>query len=88
MDTTKGCEKINPIKLDECDVANKIDQEPSFKWWDGFVLRKINIFINKVKKNYWKTTHKFVLRFPKSISWALKSNKENGNDLWEKAIKK
>ena len=44
--------------------------------------------MNKVKKNYWRTTHKFVLRVPKSVLQALKIDKKNGNYLWEKSIKK
>jgi hypothetical protein len=50
----------NPVELAEYAVANKIDQEPAFRWWVADVLRKRNRIIAKVKKRYWRITHKFV----------------------------
>ena len=84
----KDTKNSNPIESSEYAVVNNIDQETAVKWWDGFLLRKRNIVMNKVKKNYWRTTHKFVLRVPKSVLQALKIDKKNGNYLWEKSIKK
>ena len=84
----KDAKNSNPIESSEYAVVNNIDQETAVKWWDGFLLRKRNIVINKVKRNYWRTTHKFVLRVPKSVLQALKIDKKNGNYLWEKSIKK
>ncbi len=44
--------------------------------------------VNKVKKKYWRTTHKFGIRIPKSVAEALCFDAENGNTYWSNAIKK
>ena len=84
----KDLKNSNPIQLAEYAIMNKIDHEPAFKWWVPFVMRKRDRIINKVKKKYWRTTHKFGIRVPKSTSEALQLDRENGNRLWEDAIKK
>ena len=84
----KIVKESNPVELAEYAVANKIQEEPAFKWWVSFVLNKRNRIINKVKKKYWRTTHKFGIRLPKTIDEALRLDAENGNHMWEDAIKK
>lgn len=84
----KDLKASNPIELAEYAVANKIAEEPAFKWWVDFTLRMRNRIISKTKTKYWRTTHKYGVRMPKSVKEALDLDKENGNDLWEKAIKK
>jgi hypothetical protein len=49
----------NPVELAEYAVANCIDQEPAFRWWVAEVLRKRNRIIAKLKRRYWRITHKF-----------------------------
>ncbi|KAL7516513.1 hypothetical protein ACHAWX_001521, partial [Stephanocyclus meneghinianus] len=44
--------------------------------------------ISKVKAKYWRTTHKYGIRLPKTAKEALQLDKMNGNDYWEKVIKK
>jgi hypothetical protein len=39
----------NPVELAEYAVANRIDQEPAFRWWVADVLRKRNRIIAKLK---------------------------------------
>ena len=84
----KDLKNSNPIQLAEYAIMNKIDHEPAFKWWVPFVMRKRDRMINKVKKKYWRTTHKFGIRVPKTVEEALRLDAENGNRLWEEAIKK
>jgi hypothetical protein len=69
-------------------VANKIAEEPAFKWWVSFCLQKRNRIINKAKSKYWRTTHKYGIKVPKTAEEALRLDKINGNDYWERAIKK
>ena len=78
----------NPIDLAEYAIASKIDHEPAFKWWVPLVMRKRGRMINKVKKKYWRTTHKYGIRVPKTVKEALQIDKENGNTYWSDAIKK
>jgi hypothetical protein len=77
-----------PVELAEYAAANKIDDEPALAWWCSHVLQKLNRIISKVKSRYWKTTHKFGVRMPKSVLEAFKLDEENGNDLWRKSIEK
>ena len=78
----------NPIELAEYAVAQEIDSEPTFAWWVDFVLRRRNRRINQVKRKYWKTTHKYGVRLPKTVDEALRLDKQNGDKQWENAIKK
>jgi hypothetical protein len=75
-------------KLAEYALSNKIQEEPAFKWWVPTVLRKRERIINKVKKKYWRTTHKFGIRLPKTMKEALHLDAVNGNHFWDDAIKK
>lgn len=77
-----------PVELAEYAVANGLTHEPVFNWWVRKVLRKRDRIISKVKSRYWKTTHKFGCRVPKSVTDALAIDKETGTDYWEKAIQK
>jgi hypothetical protein len=78
----------NPIDLAEYTIQNHIDDKPAFKWWVSLVIRKCNCMVNKVKKKYWRTTHKFGIRIPKTVAEALQLDKENGNTYWSDAISK
>ena len=62
--------------------------DPDFKWWVRDVLRRRNRTIAKVKAKYWRTTHKFGIRVPKSVDEALAIDKENRNTLWYTDIQK
>ena len=76
------------MQLADYAVKNKIDDEPAFHWWVPYTLRKRNRIIKKVKAKYWRTTHKFGIRLPKSVEEALRIDEENGNTLWRDAIEK
>ena len=84
----KDVKESNPIELAEYAIQNRIDDEPAFKWWVSLVIRKRNRMVNKVKKKYWRTTHKFGIRIPKTVAKALQLDKENGNTYWSDAISK
>ena len=84
----KDIKDSNPIELAEYAVANRIDQEPAFKWWASHALRKRNRVINNVKPKYRKTTHKFKVRVPKNMKEAIQLDEANGNTLWQDSIKK
>ena len=78
----------NPIELAEYAVANRIQEEPAFKWWVSQTLRMRNRIIGKVKSRYWKTSHKYGIRLPHSVQEALRIDKETGTDYWWNAIQK
>ena len=84
----RDVKESNPIELAEYAVGCKIDHEPAFKWWVPLVLRKRHRMINKVKKKYWRTTHKYGIQVPKTVKEALQFDRENDNTYWADAIKK
>lgn len=84
----KDIKASNPVEVAEYAVANRIHEEPAFAWWVQTVLRRRNRIISKVKKKYWRTTHKYGVRVPKTWEEALQLDQENGNNLWRDAINK
>jgi len=84
----KDLKDSNPVELAEYAVANLIVDEPAFKWWVPLTLKKRNRVIAKVKSKYWRTSHKFGIRVPKSIDKAYRIDEENGNSYWTDALKK
>ena len=64
---------------------NNIQENMDFAWYVSKVLRRSNRIISKLKSKYWRKTHKFGIRFPKTVKEALWTDKENGNNYWEKA---
>ena len=78
----------NPVEVAEYAIANRIQEEPAFKWWVRDTIKRRNRILAKVKTKYWRTTHKFGIRVPKSVDEALQIDRENGNTLWYDAIQK
>lgn len=69
-------------------ILNKIAHKPTFLWWVKDVLRRRDQIISKVKAHYWKKTHKYGFKLPKTVKKALKINKATGTDFWALAIAK
>ncbi len=84
----KDLKESNGIEIAEFVVANRLIEEPAFKWWVPKVLWKQNRIISKVKSKYWKTTYKFGIRLPHSVEEALRIDEETGTDFWQRAINK
>jgi hypothetical protein len=63
----KDLKESYPVELAEYSVANRIAEEPAFKWWVSNTLHKRNRIISKVKKKYWQTTHKFGCKLPPQL---------------------
>ena len=78
----------NPIEVAENAVANRIVEEPAFKWWVSRTVRNRNRVISKLKGKYWRSTHKFGIRLPKYVKEALEIDRITGTDFWRKAINK
>jgi ribosomal protein L31E len=79
---------INNELLAEYAINNELNLEPAFHWWVPDTISKQNRIIKKVKAKYWRTTHKFGIRVPKSVEEAVRIDNENGNRLWQDAIEK
>jgi hypothetical protein len=77
-----------PLQLADYVVSNNLLNEPAFRWWVPFVIKKRDRVLNKVKSKYWSTSHKYGLALPKSVTHALDIDQRTGTDLWQKAIEK
>ena len=94
VDGTETWEPLSQVKesypLEVCDYAhgNKIDDEPAFAWWVHQFKKEKKRVLSKVKKRYWKRTHKFGVQLPKSIEEAYRLDEQNGNTRWRDAIEK
>ena len=84
----KDLKASNPVELAEYAVANRIAEEPAFKWWVSNTLRKRNRIISKVKKKYWRMMHKFGCKLPHSVEEALEIDRQTGTDHWQRALNK
>jgi hypothetical protein len=78
----------NPMEVAEYAVANHLVAEPAFKWWVPHVIKRRNQIVSKVKSRYWKTTHKFGIRLPRTMEETLEIDRTTNTDLWHKAINK
>ena len=77
-----------PVQIAEYAVANRIAEEPAFKWWVHNILRKRNRIVAKMKSRYLRTTHKFGIKVPKTVQEALAIDEETGTNFWRRAIEK
>ena len=77
-----------PVEVAEYAANNKLLDEPAFIWWAKEILRKRDRIISKVKARYWKRTHKFGIKLPKSVEEAYEFDRISGTDFWKKAIEK
>jgi hypothetical protein len=78
----------HPVQVAQYAVGAKIDDEPAFAWWVPYVIRKKDRIIAKTKNRYWKRTHKYGVRLPKTVAEALQIDRDTGTDYWRKAIEK
>ena len=65
-----------------------IDDEPAFKWWTPYVLRKRDVIIAASATKFKRVTHKYGIEVPRTVEDALRLDKVNGDDFWAKAINK
>ena len=84
----KDVKEASPIELAEYAIANQISNEPAFAWWVPYVMKKRDRIIAEVKTKYWRTTHKYGVRLPKTAEEALRFDAEDGTTFWRDAMNK
>ena len=77
-----------PVELAEFSTLHKISEEPAFKWWVPYTLKKKQRIISKIKSKYWERTHKYGVRIPKSVKEAIEIDSQNHNSLWWDSLMK
>ncbi|CAJ1933595.1 unnamed protein product [Cylindrotheca closterium] len=85
--TLKDMKESFPLEVADYAKLKAIEDEPAFAWWVPHVHKKRDRFISKVKSKYWERTHKYGIRIPKSVKEAIQIDRENGDTLWQDAIK-
>ena len=84
----KDLKESNPVDVADYAQANGIADEPAFKWWVPYTLRKRDRIIAAVNHRVRKSTHKYGVHIPTSVENAYLIDKQNGNTLWRTAIAK
>ena len=69
-------------------MENEISDEPVFNLWVKDTLRHRYRIIYKVQSKYWYTSHKFGIRFTKTVKESYDVDRQLGTDFWTKAIAK
>ena len=67
-----GFKEASPIELAEYEVSNKIDDKPAFAWWVHYIFKKRDRITANAKTEYWRTTHNYSVRLPKTALEPLK----------------
>jgi len=84
----KDLKESNPVEVAQYAVRNNLQDEPAFKWWVPYILRKTKRILKAMKKRYFRTHQKFGIELPKTIERALEIDRETGTTFWADAIKK
>ena len=84
----KDLKESHPCETAEFAKARGIADEPAFAWWVPYTLRKRDIILSKVKARIRKTTHKYGIEIPTSVTHALEIDDKNKNTFWRDALAK
>ena len=68
----KDAKEASMIELSEYAVAKNTDDEPDSVWWVHYIFNKLDRIIAKDKTKYWRKTHNYGVRLPKTAAEALK----------------
>ena len=82
--------EASPIKAVRYAVANKISNEPAFRWWVPYFINKEDRIISAVKRRAVKVrkNDKFELEIqkPNDVTRALKIDVETGTSHWREVL--
>jgi len=78
----------NPVDVAEYAKSRGLVSEPAFEWWVPYTLKKKTAILKAVNSRVCKNNVKYGVRVPRTLKEARRLDRENGNDLWEKAYKK
>jgi hypothetical protein len=84
----KELKESNPVDVAEYAVARGIADEPAFRWWVPYTLKKRDRIIAAVNSRVTNRTHKYGIEVPTSVEHAREIDARNGNTYWNDAIAK
>ena len=82
----KGYVAVYLMKTQEEFPTRNIDQESAFYWWVPYTLRRRDRIIDSVNTRLQKTSHKYGVEIPQSVSQAYDIDERNWNTHWRDAI--
>jgi hypothetical protein len=87
-DPLTDLKESNPVEVSNYSVSKNLHDAPAFSLWVPYVLKKqIRIIADVTNINH-NRTHKFGIEVTKSWDDCVRLEKENGNTLWQDALKK
>jgi hypothetical protein len=76
----KDLKESNPVDVAEYAVSRGIADEPAFRWWVPYTLKKRDrIIIAAINSRVKKKTHKYGLEVPTSVEHAREIDAQNGD---------
>jgi hypothetical protein len=84
----KDMKESHPCETAEFAKARSIADEPAFAWWVPYTLRKRDVILSKIKTRIRRTTHKYGIEIPTSVSHAMEIDRKNGTTFWRDALAK
>jgi hypothetical protein len=84
----KDLKEANPIETAEYAVSHSLTAEPAFSWWVSYTIKKRDRIIKAVRAHFVQKEYKYGLKVPYTIAEGRQLDRENGDDFWEKSIKK
>ena len=77
---------FNPIEVAEFACSNGIQNEPAFKWWVPYTMRRRDILVSSDNLRVTKISHKYGIEIPRKFAEVYALNAKHGNVLWRDAI--
>ena len=78
----------NPVEIAEYAVTADIADEPAFRWWVPYTLKKRDVIISAINQSRKKTGYKYGIKVPNNIKDAYDIDKANGDQSWRTAVAK
>jgi hypothetical protein len=75
----KDMKESHPVETAEFAKARGIDDKVVFAYWVPYTLRKCDVIISAIKSRQIKTSHKYGLELPTSVSHSLVLDEQNGD---------
>ena len=75
----KDMKESYPIETAEYAQARKLHDEPAFRWWVPYTLKKRSTIVSKVRTRVRKVTHKYGIEVPRTVQQAYTIDELNNN---------
>ena len=81
----KDIKESNPVSTAEYALSNDLMDEPAFKWWAAYTLKKRDHIICAIVRRK-KKGLKYGIKVPETVAEAYRLDTENVNTFWKDAI--